>query len=90
MVRGIPDSAKGMVVDLGLFERALEDERDGLDHRFLDEVADLGPATMENLAARIWRAVAPVCPGLARVTVYRDSNAESCAYLGPGSDRGYA
>ncbi len=84
VVRGIPDPATGMVVDLGLFERVLEQARDGLDHRFLDEVADLGPATMENLAAWIWRAVTPVCPGLARVTVHRDSNAESCTYFGPG------
>jgi len=87
MVRGTPDPATGMVVDLGLFERALEGAQDGLDHQFLDEMADLGPATMENLAAWIWRAAAPVCPGLARVTVHRDSNGESCAYLGPRTDR---
>ena len=27
--------------------------------------------------------VTPACPGLARVTVHRDSNAESCTYFGP-------
>ena len=43
----------GMVIDLGLFERALEQIRDVLDHRFLDEVPDLGPATIENLSAWI-------------------------------------
>ena len=83
VVRGMPDPATGMVVDLGLFERALEGVRDGLDHRFLDDVAGLGPATMENLAAWIWRSLAPVCPGLARVTVHRDSNAEACTFHGP-------
>ncbi len=83
VVCGIPDPATGMVVDLGLFERLLDRARDGLDHRFLDEVAGLGPATMENLAAWIWRSVTPACPGLARVTVHRDSNAESCTYFGP-------
>ena len=82
-VRGTPDPATGMVLDLGLFERALEGARDGLDHRFLDEVPGLGPATMENLAAWIWRTVAPACPGLARIAVHRDSNGESCAYFGP-------
>ena len=87
VVRGVPDPSTGMVMDLGLFERALEGAHDGLDHRFLDEVADLGPATMENLAAWIWYTVAPVCLGLARVTVYRDSNAESCTYFGPGNNR---
>ncbi len=85
VVRGTPDPATGMVLDLGLLERALEGARDGLDHRFLDEVTGLGPATMENLAAWIWRAVCPACPGLARVVVHRDSNGESCAYFGPGS-----
>lgn len=85
VVRGTPDPVTGMVVDLGLFERALEGARDGLDHHFLDEVVDLGPATMENLAAWIWRAVAPICPGLTRVAVHRDSNMESCTYFGPGT-----
>ena len=83
VVRGQPDPATGMVVDLGLLERALETARDGLDHRFLDEVAGLGPATMENLADWIWRRLAPGCPGLARVSVHRDSNGEGCTYFGP-------
>lgn len=82
-VRGVPDPATGMVVDLGLFELALEQARDGLDHRFLDEVEDLGPATMENLSAWIWRKVEPTCAGLARVTIYRDSSGDVCSYFGP-------
>ena len=52
-VRGEANSKTGMVVDLGIFERALADAHDGLDHRFLDEVPDLGPATLENLCAWI-------------------------------------
>ena len=81
-VRGIPDPASGMLVDLGLFERALEDARQALDHRFLDEMNDLGPGTMENLSAWIWRKVEGVCPGLFRVTVYLDSSGEACTYFG--------
>jgi 6-pyruvoyltetrahydropterin/6-carboxytetrahydropterin synthase len=84
VVRGEPDPITGMIVDLGILEDALEGVRDGLDHRFLDEVPDLGPATMENLARWIWRAVQPSCAGLVRVVVYRDSNGESCTYFGPG------
>ncbi len=86
-VRGRPDPRSGMIVDLGLFERALLEARDGLDHRFLDEMNDLGPATMENLSAWIWRKVEPVCEGLFRVTVYRDSSGESCTYYGPETHR---
>jgi 6-pyruvoyltetrahydropterin/6-carboxytetrahydropterin synthase len=82
-VRGTPDSTSGMVIDLGLLEKALADARDGLDHRFLDDISDLGPATMENLSAWIWRRVAPVASGLVRVTVYRDSQGEACTYFGP-------
>lgn len=79
VLRGQPDPSTGMLMDLGLFERSLEEARDGLDHRFLDEINELGPATMENLAAWIWRKVKPVCPNLWRVTVRRDSDAGACS-----------
>jgi len=82
-VRGVPDRETGMIVDLGLLERAMMEARDALDHRFLDEMNDLGPATMENLSAWIWRKLEPVCSGLFRVTVYRDSSGEACSYFGP-------
>ena len=40
---------------------------------------------MENLAVWIWRAVAPRCVGLARVTVFRDSSRDTVSYFGPGA-----
>lgn len=86
-VRGQPDPVTGMVVDFGVFERAMETARDGLDHRFLDEVNDLGRPTMENLALWIWRVLESSCRGLSRVTVHRDSSAETCTYFGPGERR---
>jgi 6-pyruvoyltetrahydropterin/6-carboxytetrahydropterin synthase len=82
-VRGRPDPVTGMIVDLGLFQQALTQARDGLDHRLLDEVPDLGPATLENLSAWIWRQIANLSPGLTRVTVYRGSQGEACSYFGP-------
>jgi 6-pyruvoyltetrahydropterin/6-carboxytetrahydropterin synthase len=82
VVRGDADPKTGMVVDFGLLERAIEAARLGLDHHFLNEVPDLGPATMENLSIWIWRKVSD-CAGLARVTVYRDSTGETCSYFGP-------
>lgn len=82
-VRGMPDPASGMIIDLGLFDRLLAEVRDGLDHRFLDEVADLGPATLENLSLWIWRKLDGRCQGLARVAVHRDSEGENCVYFGP-------
>jgi len=56
-----------MVLDLELFERALADAHDGLDHRFLDDVSNLGPATLENLSAWIWKKVSPVWLAATRV-----------------------
>jgi 6-pyruvoyltetrahydropterin/6-carboxytetrahydropterin synthase len=85
VVRGEPDPATGMILDLGLFERALQAARDGLDHHLLDEVEGLGPPTMENLAAWVWRTVKPACPGLCRVVIHRDSSGDTCTYFGERS-----
>ena len=84
-IRGTPDAKTGMLIDLGELDRALERLRLALDHRFLDEIADLGPATLENLSAWIWRNLEPLDSALRRVTVYRDSTGESCSYLGPAA-----
>jgi 6-pyruvoyltetrahydropterin/6-carboxytetrahydropterin synthase len=81
-VRGRPDPVTGMVVDLGVLEASMEDARDALDHRLLDEITDLGPATMENLSRWIWNRLKPVVTNLFRVSVYRDSSGEACSYWG--------
>jgi 6-pyruvoyltetrahydropterin/6-carboxytetrahydropterin synthase len=82
-LRGMPDAKSGMLVDFEVFERALNDAQKGLDHRLLDDVKDLGAPTMENLASWIWNRLSPQLPKLAKVTVFRDSCGESCAYYGP-------
>lgn len=84
-VRGEPDPLTGMIIDLGLLDRAMSDAREALDHRFLDEMNDLGPATIENLAAWIWRRLKPHVPDLVRVAVHRDGSGDACAYFGPQS-----
>ena len=81
-VRGLSDPVTGMVVDLGLVERSMEDARDALDHRFLDEINDLGPATMENLSRWIWDRLSPIVVNLHKVSVFRDSSGEACSYWG--------
>lgn len=81
-VRGRPDPVTGMIVDLGILEASMEEARDALDHRFLDEINDLGPATMENLSRWIWDRLQPVVSNLFRVSVYRDSSGETCSYWG--------
>lgn len=83
-IRGAADPVSGMVMDVGLLHRQIEAIREALDHRFLDEIPDLGPATMENLCAWIWRQLNPACPALYRVSVSRASNQDRCTYFGPG------
>jgi 6-pyruvoyltetrahydropterin/6-carboxytetrahydropterin synthase len=81
-VRGRPDPVTGMIVDLGMLERTMAEARDALDHRLLDEISDLGPATMENLSRWIWDRLVPVIGNLSKVSVYRDSGGEACSYWG--------
>jgi 6-pyruvoyltetrahydropterin/6-carboxytetrahydropterin synthase len=77
-VAGPADPVSGMVVDLGLVRQAIERLRPRLDHHLLDEVQGLGPATLENLAAFVWRALAEALPGLSQVRVWRDGVGDSC------------
>lgn len=83
-VRGTPDKKSGMLIDLGTLDKVLEETRQALDHRLLNDVKDLGPATLENLSSWIWRRLAPKIPNLAKVTVSREHRGDACAYTGPG------
>ena len=49
-VRGRPDPATGMVLDLGLLEQSMDEVRKMLDHKLLNNVDALGPPTLENLS----------------------------------------
>ena len=81
-VRGTPDPATGMVVDLGLLERSMADVQKTLDHRLLNKIEALGLPTLENLSRFIWERLEHVGK-LTRVSVHRDSCNESCTYYGP-------
>jgi 6-pyruvoyltetrahydropterin/6-carboxytetrahydropterin synthase len=75
---GTPHPDSGMVVDLGLVRMAIADLRPQLDHHLLDEVPGLGPATLENLAAFIWRGMESRLPQVAQVRVWRDALGDGC------------
>ena len=77
-LNGQVDASTGMVVDLGLLRLAIKQLRPQLDHRLLDEVAGLGPATLENLCAFIWRDLSAIFASLVEVRVWRDSVGDSC------------
>src|SRR5204862_7622264 len=56
-VRGTPDPATGMVLDLGLLERSVAEVRENLDHKLLNTLATLGPPTRENVSGLVWDGV---------------------------------
>ncbi|MFI5446903.1 6-pyruvoyl trahydropterin synthase family protein [Polaromonas sp. UC242_47] len=75
---GQPDPLTGMVVDLGLVRREIEWLRQQLDHHLLDDVAGLGPATLENLCRFIAQQLLPRLPALSSVRVWRESMGDGC------------
>ena len=79
-LRGTPDQDSGMLMDLGVFQQAMHKVQSQLDHHLLDDVPNLGPATLENLCSFIWRALQPQLPLLHRVQVSRDLTGEICSY----------
>ena len=81
-VRGRPDPATGMLLDLGLLERRLADIQKTLDHKLLNRIEALGPPTLENLSRFIFERVQQAGEVI-RVSVHRDSCNESCTYYGP-------
>jgi 6-pyruvoyltetrahydropterin/6-carboxytetrahydropterin synthase len=81
-LRGKPDPVSGMIIDTSLLAMKLAQARDALDHRLLDEINDLGPGTMENLCAYIWRKLEDDVPTLHSVTVLRDSTEDQVTYYG--------
>jgi 6-pyruvoyltetrahydropterin/6-carboxytetrahydropterin synthase len=83
-VRGETQDA-GWVLDLGELEATMGSIRDKLDHQFLNEIADLGPPTLEHLASFIWNHLAQRITGLNKIIVHRDSCGEGCIYYGPKS-----
>jgi 6-pyruvoyltetrahydropterin/6-carboxytetrahydropterin synthase len=82
-LRGVPRPPSGFVADFARLERACLALHKKLDHAMLNEVAGLETPSLENLCLWIWSRLAPRFPGLARVTVRRDSLGQSCTYPGP-------
>lgn len=76
-VRGTPNAA-GMVIDLALLRAEIARVREKLDHHLLDEVADLGIPTLENLCSFIRTQLAPAVPGLCAVTIERRASGDRC------------
>lgn len=77
-VAGAPDPISGMVVDLGHLRAQIAKLRAQLDHQFLDDLADLGPATLENLCCFIKKHLGRTVPRLCAVSVAREASGDKC------------
>lgn len=77
-VTGKRDPETGMVVDLAVIRKSVDRVRDMLDHRFLDDIPNLGPPTIENLCAFLWREFDADFDGLSCVRVGRAAGGDSC------------
>ena len=80
-VGGEIDPRTGMVVDLAILDRLLDDlVRKPMDHAFLNELPEFAGGTIpttENLARAIWDRLSPALPSscsLQRVRVLEDRN----------------
>lgn len=80
-VTGVPDPETGMVMDLAHLRQQIARVRDLLDHRFLDEVPGLGPATLENLCGFIAGELLDAVPALAGVMVERKASGDRCVWV---------
>ncbi len=81
-LRGEADPATGFLRDLGEVKRVLDDIRETLDHRLLNEVEGLGVPTLENLARFIHARAKQALPEVVRVKLRRPSYGQTCVYEG--------
>ena len=79
-LRGEPDAATGMLREFGSVKDALGAIAEDLDHRMLNDIADLASPTLENITRWIFQRARAQFPEVVRVRVRRPSYGESCVY----------
>lgn len=78
-----PDT--GYVFHFDALTQAIDDARETLDHRLLNEIEGLATPTLEHIAMWLWNRLQNRVPGLIEIEVARDSCQEGCIYRGPES-----
>lgn len=81
-LRGTQQQPNGFVADFSKLEAACARLHKQLDHTLLNDITGLEQPSLENLCVWIWKKLKPKFPGLARVTVRRDSLGQACMYAG--------
>jgi 6-pyruvoyltetrahydropterin/6-carboxytetrahydropterin synthase len=79
-LRGDPDASTGVLREFGSVKKVLGGIAEELDHRMLNDIADLGAPTLENITRWIFARARAQFPEVVRVRVRRPSYGESCMY----------
>lgn len=77
-IAGVPDRVTGMVMDLAALRAQIEEIRRALDHQMLDDIAQLGAPTLENLCTYIAQRLKTTAPNLSCVRVWREASGDAC------------
>lgn len=83
LIDGEMNAETGVVFHFDDLSAAIEESRDALDHRLLNDVEGLAAPTLERIAVWLWQRLANKVPGLAQIEIHRDSCHEGCIYTGP-------
>lgn len=82
-IEGTPGPETGYIFHFSELAEAMEDARDALDHRLLNEIEGLEAPTLERITIWLWNRLQNRVPGLAQIEIARDSCREGCIYSGP-------
>ena len=82
VIIGEPDPQTGLVFHFDDLSKALEETRNAIDHRLLNDVEGLEMPTLERIAEWLWARLESKVPGLSEIHVSRDSCHEGCIYRG--------
>jgi 6-pyruvoyltetrahydropterin/6-carboxytetrahydropterin synthase len=82
-VEGTPDPDTGYIFHFDALADAMQEARETLDHRLLNEIDGLSAPTLERIAIWLWNRLQNRVPGLAEIEIARDSCQEGCIYAGP-------
>lgn len=81
-LRGELDAQLGWVMDFDTVDTVWQRIHAQLDHRYLNDIANLNNPTSENLAVWLWQALHTDLPALYSIAVMENHD-KGCIYHGP-------
>jgi 6-pyruvoyltetrahydropterin/6-carboxytetrahydropterin synthase len=81
-LRGEADPMTNWVVDFGEIDRRLQDVREQLDHRYLNDIKGLEVPILECISLWTWQRLHKSLPSIDGVLVRRGSCGEGCVFSG--------